>query len=268
MLLRDIITEMPIRVRNINVGRPESSFRSDDIALATSPKGLKKIADIWKNSVVDVDVYLLDVGIDPEKALDIAISGDDSYYSRANPDAANLTGMDGQTFDPESISVIFTNNDGSNRIPLTGWIIAHRLFHTFQSDRVSRYHTANSSPRNLTSQAGNIGIQFEAVMSDIRNAYTQYQYTPTQKKQLAEMMGTTRACRMGNLTTAFELVPECFAQYMLTGRTTLQPLVAVDKNVRPEDLAFCNQEIKSFESYLNRNFETLVRDAVGRVVAL
>lgn len=265
MRIRDLF-EMPIRVNNLNVTDDDSvsSFHPDDRKLLNSPKALRKISDRWGKSRHDVDLYLLNVGHDPEKSLDIAL---DQNYPDDPEWNAILAQLDshGLTFDPKAISVILTNNSGGARLPLTSWIIAHRLYHTFQSDSRSQYHQANSGSSSLTILTSKISTQLLAVLNDLT---TMYRNDGIAMVTMAEMIGASRACREGNLNSTYELIPECFAQFILTGRVKLRPLGEEKFRHTGFSLDNCNKQVMAFERFLNREFETLLSMAQGRVVML
>jgi hypothetical protein len=265
MRINDLLQEMPIRVRNLNV-TPEggvSSFYPDDRKILNSPKALKKISDRWGKSQADVDLYLLDVGVDPEKALDLALLGDIGLMSDDETDyIANLSKMkefDIQ-FDPKAISVILSNNSGAARFPLTAWMIAHRLFHTFQSDRSTQYHQSGKLPHTVTV----ITDQINGVLFDLGN------YNPSVTRyDLVCLMGSSRACREGKLSNTFEFIPECFAQYILTGKVFLRPLPEEQYDSTSEySLEWCNRQVKGLERFLNNIFAGMLNDAKGKIVAI
>jgi len=272
MRFEDFLSEMPIRVNNLNVSPDAKSFHADDKALLNSEKAIAKIKRIWKSSVADVDLYTLDVGLAPDHALSVALDGGGRPEDH---DAETLSGIEkhGVEFDPEAISVILTNNDGGGRLPLTGWIIAHRLYHCFQSARESIYHTANSEHLgpNLVLIAAKISEQLSGIMFDLENYSADY----VPRDLRAALMGSTKACRDNNLTSYYELIPECFAQYMLRGKVSLRdlpskPFIVDGQRFIPNEAnyKYCNKLVRGFERFLNDNFHDLIEAAKGRVVAI
>lgn len=266
---------MPISVHNINVDpdAETSSFHKDDRGIINSPKAIKKIKKIWRSSVADVHVYTLDLKIDPDEALNLAIYG--SYGD------GELDMLKGIKFDPNVINAILTTNQGAERYPITGWMLAHRLFHCFQSDHYSEFHQSAisvdgaDSPNRIVDQIFEQlgGVQFDLENYRITNGHYE---DHLMKRYLSCLMGTTKACREFKLANASELLPECFAQYMLKGKVTLRPLpsekfVIDGRSYYPlpeTDIAECNHVVKSFENFLNRYFPVLIERAKGRVVAL
>ena len=102
-----------------------SSFRAQDRKLLTNPKAITKIKAMWKFPE-DINFNIIcvnhkeaknhiEVGlVDKEYIIKgFAETGDEIYK--------NLKG--------DEINVIFTNNNGSEGVPMTGWIMAHRLGH-------------------------------------------------------------------------------------------------------------------------------------------
>lgn len=264
------LTEAPIEFHTMDykdvAGRPDS-FQKDDRTLFASKKGQAKINKIWHSSVCDVVCYAVNVGENPGEAFNIA------YYGH------NLGGEKGEKGDlvdlhidghPDKITVVFTNNEGAARIPLTGWMIAHRLFHAFSFTREGKYHGGNSTV-TLNHILKRIEDQFYGVMGDIRGSYSD----SLSNVAIAHAIGTTKACRDKNLTGGGELLPEAFAQFMLKGRVTLNQLPHTIKGEHNEDvscyqgnLKFVNQEIQSYENYFNEIFPTLIQACKGRIFAI
>lgn len=268
---------MPISVHNINVDpdAENSSFHKDDRGIINSPKAIEKIKKIWHSSVADVHLYTLDLGVDPDDALNLALYGG---YDNFDDELSVLKGIE---FSPNAINVILTNNQGAERYPITGWMLAHRLFHCFQTERHTEYHQSMvsvdgaDSPNRIVDQIFEQlgGIQFDLENYRITNGHYEDHIT---KLNLSCLMGTTKACREFKLANSSELLPECFAQYMLKGKVTLRPLpsekfVIDGRAYRPlpdTNLNYCNHVVESFESFLNRYFAVLIERAKGRVVAL
>lgn len=221
--------------------RSISSFHQDDQQLMNSPKALRKIEHVWRNSLIDIDLYLYDVGVDPDRALDAVYSN--GLISRIRN--RKIRNIDlGVEFSPDAISVILTNNAGINRIPLTGWMIAHRLFHTFE---VAGKMTNNPMLAHIVNELFDIT---EDALFRIKS------HVNLPNLKLAASIGTTRACRNEALSSPYELVPECFAQYILTGSVRL--------NSTPETAKI----VELLRGYYVDAFDQLLDEARGKVVRL
>ena len=135
--------------------------------------------------------------------------------------------------------IVLSNNATrrDNWMPLTPWIIAHRAFHAVQAERSSSIR----GPRNrhilqpvddwiravvaerdlpfqdLDTPLWTIDTDFIAPDRGAVWAGNSFQNQETWARNLASGM-TSRAARSGRLTVPFEVVPELFAEYLVTGR--------------------------------------------------
>jgi hypothetical protein len=240
------LVEMPLSITPLSDMGGDSSFRPDDVRLVQNKKALEKIHRLWQSSVCDVNLYLVDLKIDPTSALSIAIGGD---YDGRQGVLASLSFLEGMIEPkPQNIGVIFTQNEGSARKPLTGWIIAHRMYHAFQNGRSGPFHNAVSSGAYRLS--GEASAALARTLSRLGGVF--WDENP---KSLACMIGTSKSCRDGTLNSQFELLPECFAQYMLRGAVRLNH---IDEH----------RIVEEFEQELNEIFATLINTAKGSIYAL
>ena len=131
------------------------------------------------------------------------------------------------------INVVFTNNvTGKTKIMLTPWIIAHRWFHILQFTTLDITHILKQFNAILLPVINAYGI--EGVSDDIwgfdvadRSRSFKYRNGPNAVEQLIALyqhIGTMRSCRNDTLDTPTEFLPELFAQYLVTGKVTLNDL--------------------------------------------
>jgi hypothetical protein len=271
------ISEAPIELHNLDYpGRTETapnSFQRDDQYLLNTPKHIERAKKVWHSSVCDVIAYFVDMGVQPDMALDYAQYGHD--LAGGGGDKARLADLHIEGT-PGKITMIFTNNEGTNRIPMTGWIIAHRMLHAFafyRSGTISRYHREIPA---LADQLEKIGKQVTAELRDIRGSFND----KLSLRDIAEMLGSTRACRERKLNVSNELFPECFAQYILKGKVTFRELPeaiqAYHGDGEPGETYTCyqgnlsavNRWAKNFETWLNTEIPHLIDLAKGHVFAL
>lgn len=269
------IFEAPIDLHALdypNVEGKPNSFRRDDQYLHSSPKHVEKIKQLWKSSVADVICYIVNVGVEPETALDIAQYGHDPYGN--NGRLGDLADLDIKPT-PGKITVIYTNNEGARRVPMTGWIIAHRLMHAFAFASEAQYGIRMKGGYDdrepFKDKLEAIAVQYKAVMGDLKGIYA-YELGWI---DYAHTIGSTRACRDGNLSNSQEFLPEHFAQYMLRGKVTLNPLPPAIKSTDGQtysctqgNLNFANKEVQAFEDYLNREFPKLIELCKGRIFSI
>jgi len=116
----------------------------------------------------------------------------------------------------ESINVIFVSNSGANKVPMTPWIMAHRIGHAIQADirgfirRTGAWHDYE--------------IELYDYIKRILSDYYNYDLDRTKfvsDKSLAkfyEAIGTMKSAVNNNLGgRPYEFVYELFAQYITTG---------------------------------------------------
>lgn len=264
------IFEAPIDMHQMDYpntdGRPDS-WRKEDRHLLDTGKHVERTKKLWATSVVDVIIYFVNIGWEPDKALDLALYGHDLHGE--NGQAGDLWELDIKPVE-DKITIIYTNNEGARRIPMTGWMMAHRMFHTFENLRDGRYH-GGSNVDDIKKQMSRIHEQYFAVMADIRSTYN----PSLGFIDFAHTMGTTRACRDGNLSQAVELLPEMLAQYILKGQVKFNELPQQIKSVNEQtysctqgNYSFVNGEVQSFENWLNQEYHVLIEMCKGRIFAI
>jgi hypothetical protein len=119
----------------------------------------------------------------------------------------------------DAINILFVDNDGADKVPMTPWIMAHRLGHALQRDQVYN----NGIWREYESE-------FRTVMSDIFQNYYGKTFrmndsTPNDVQcALFNAIGTQRSSRKGRINRAYEFLYELFAQYITLGKIKLNPL--------------------------------------------
>ena len=147
---------------------------------------------------------------------------------------------------PDGITVIYTNNKGDQKIPMTPWIMAHRLAHSFArrpdgKHLVSEYKSASDAIDSVTD---NILEYHYGVRHPNKNRLA--------RKKFFQEIGTFRSARKGILREDFEFLNEVFAQYLITG--------AIRFNRPPEKMVLSKAWGNDSEVYYLRNEQ---QDAVN-----
>lgn len=128
----------------------------------------------------------------------------------------------------DAINVIFVGNRGANRIPMTPWIMAHRIGHALQAS--SRWGGRRQD--SWGDYESDVEMFFKDILSnvydwDIRGRSFWFGDN-NQEKMLAkffESIGGMRSARQRNLGgRPYEFMYEMFAQFIITGRLTFRPL--------------------------------------------
>lgn len=270
-----VVQEAPIAIHHIDSDSEVSSFRDDDHTITRAPKPVEKIKKIWKTSVADVELYLYDRGLDkdetlntlrlakrtaiPKHKLSQAQRNDELYLDDMEKMVASIVP------NPEAITVVLTNNEGSGRMPLTGWMIAHRLCHAMEISKNTDFGAQPQGLREFMKKS------FRDMANDLEEIYAKTNIYP---KQLSCLIGTTKACRDRTLTQPGELYPECFAQYMLTGKVKLNPLpstVVIDGRsikLNPHTNSYIADDIKYRQTKMMAQFAQIIEMAKGHVFTL
>jgi hypothetical protein len=118
----------------------------------------------------------------------------------------------------DQITIVFTNNAAAERIPLTSWLIAHRIGHAFSAtDRRAWKNTSEGFYKNISYYLKTI-LEDCYNISDRSNPNRAYIYSQTPElRNFLESIGKFRSARMKQLPRTGEFIYECFAQWLLTG---------------------------------------------------
>lgn len=131
----------------------------------------------------------------------------------------------------DAISIVFTNNNGSERMPFTAWIAAHRIGHAFarEKGRRSEHNQYRQASNHLINQLSQImecyGDQNFPHTENKLSGYSSDERTRSNQRvnQLTllhffQQVATFKSAREGNVRDWFEILNELIAQYLTTGR--------------------------------------------------
>lgn len=132
------------------------------------------------------------------------------------------------TDDSESINVIFVNNSGANKVPMTSWIMAHRIGHA-----IRKYGGLKANPA-WEEYIEDINHMFSMILEDVygihvkRNIYGGIGISGDNYDRslgyFFEALGTMSSARNGKLRERpYEFYYELFSQYLLTGSIKMNP---------------------------------------------
>lgn len=213
-----------------------------DRKLVTNPANVKLIEKKFSGCPQVFNLYFVNkVGL--ASVLETGLVTKEWVSDNLGPDVVRAM----QKGDPDGITAIFTNNIADEKMPMTPWIIAHRLGHAFS--RNNFYGQSPNNPPytemgdNLIRESANIlqeAYQYDSGVSGMKslrflpygggdNALNLFR-----KKQLLftsffESIGTFRSARTGDLRDYFEMQHELLAQYITTGSIHFKPLQRVLK---------------------------------------
>ena len=235
--------EMPIQNLNLvgNFDKAHSFRHAQDRKLLSNPKAQQKIIHKWQNTVVDFNMYFVNAPGMAKHAEHGEVSMD---WLQANmPKVAPQLEIN-----PEAINVIFTNNNGAERFPMTAWVIAHRLGHAIQaSGRFNNgarhiqqsFDTArNTLLRNCSEILSSFGKTIPKTDAGFSKLGWYGDADERRKKEnllrsFYHAIGTMKSARDRQLRTEYEFVYELLAQYIVMGKITFNLLPKSFKHGKP-----------------------------------
>lgn len=197
-------------------------YDKQSIGILNSPKGWQKIQDKFNNiNLADFNLYFVkDTGA--WKTREVGKVDPERVKKEFGLDLSKMP-----DYDPDGITVVFTNNAAAEKVPLTPWTIAHRIGHGIYSTFRRQYGNRDGDYEFLN------GKVEDAVLRILRNGYGIPDvngvdvYRKHETRDLFENIGKFRSARMKKLPRTFEFIFECFAQYLFSnGRVSLNDLPA------------------------------------------
>ena len=149
------------------------------------------------------------------------------------------------TFDPKAISLLIAGpiydpsmNDDGNEIPMTPWMVAHRLAHAMMLE-------APEGPREIIMHA----------LRDVIPQATSRPHHIAQVEKYIKQFATMKSARNRTISQG-ELFIELFAQFMMKGTVVLN---TPDPHLGGIDMA------KTITDILNKRYRKFLVNGVGRV---
>jgi hypothetical protein len=252
------------RAREVSERRIES-FRKKDRKLLMNPKAVEKIKRQWEKTPFDFDIYLLQIaalnkpeyreyglvkpGTDVSLAIRLGLAGMSMEdYERW---AEDKTGGEKGKFvmdlpavpnSDDGITILFNGNYGVDKIPLTGWMMAHRLSHAVQrpewsgrrTRRMPEYENFIRSVNNMFREivrpygAGEKLSRYEPwpLEENVWDRYGRGERMTAERTYayIANQIGTMKSARDNRIDRIGEFYHELIAQYLLTGKITFNDL--------------------------------------------
>ncbi len=247
-----------------------SSFRQQDRKLLSNPKAITKIKAMWKFPE-DINFNIICVNHKEAKNhIEIGVV-DQKYIAKGFTETGEdiLKSLKG-----DEINVIFTNNNGSEGVPMTGWIMAHRLGHAIQRSRW-RYpklvYYWDEAIQLYIDSLSNLNEHYNTNFSI--NKRNQSLPLTGPLKYLVNHIGTMKSARDANIRNPYEFLHEMLAQYMITGSIKLNPppLSFKYRNAiikRPENESLDDEWIYDIPHQLKDYFETVLYNLVGKILVM
>lgn len=242
MRLRELrsLTEAPIGdIQHIGDFSKGSSFRKEvDRKMVTNPRMIQRMRSAFKKTSYDFDIFFVNSpGMGNHRETGV-VDWDwiDQNMPKVAPTLHQMTEY-GTGIKSNSINIIFTNNTAAEHVPMTPWIMAHRIAHTMRRNSRNARRT-QYGPGYLDfyfEEAENAFVsETSQILStcygrtDLENIKTDSQLGQKRENQLLymkfwESIGTFRSARENNLRQDFEMLNEMFAQNIIQGKITFRP---------------------------------------------
>lgn len=276
------VDEMAIRqYKTIGNWDRRSSFKHDtDRKILTSPRGIEKIKRQWEKTPVDFDMYLInDPRVNKSDFREVGLVDMDFVRNKMKISAEEIP-EPGQN----TITVIYTSNNGAERYMSSGWILAHRLGHAIRLGRGNTAEKWLEFTNHLRNRVEEILKQVYGIDMQNGSYFNSGNREKYDKvlKYVAQQLGTMKSARDGNMRNWYEFAYELLAQYMLTGKIKLNPLpqslITGIQGWGRKTKAFSKSEearsdineyeLEEFALEIEGDLEMILRSAVGKVFVM
>lgn len=217
------------------------SFRDKrDRTLLTHPRSVERIKNKFDNTDHDFNMFFVNMRNAGKHAeVGILKGGIDEVERRLGKEVADEVRKSNLD---DAINVIFTNNDGAEKMVMTPWIIAHRIAHAFARVDGSRgnqpYTDASDAILRATSEImqnyygyGTSDFPDSERKKDRARYYGAdgpraagyHRNQELMMRNFFQKVCTFRSAREGIIRDWFEVLNELFAQYITTGSIKFNP---------------------------------------------
>lgn len=195
----------------------QGPFTGADKKLVPHHKNIEKATQFFEQTPFDFRLFF----------SNIPGTGRYSEHGEMDPEALKIIfGKDAEEIingSSDAINVVYVGNKGDRKVMLTPWMMAHRFGHAIQAGARGKkewsawkeaekhfFTTVNGLLNDYYSKIGRSG-------GDLK-----YELTP-EYNALFNAIGTQRSSRSGEIRRPYEFLYELFAQYLGTGKVTLNP---------------------------------------------
>lgn len=272
------LTEAPIAdISHIGNWEKNSSFGTQDRKLLNAPKAIAKMKAMWKYPEdVDFNIMLIN-NVEARNWTEEGIVERDRLAQMFPKTITEIEPL----IRSDQVNILYTNNKGSERVPMTGWIMAHRYGHALMRGGKSYYFKEAHEvlDRYLTDVMVGYGINSGSSQNRFSSGYaarTPMLENPITVK-LAQEIFTFRAAREKNLRNSHEALHELLAQFMITGKIGINPLPRQIKwkngyyHYKLDDQDYkqdCHNLEHDLTYELQQYFETAIHGSVGKILVM
>lgn len=275
MRLHELVSEAPLTDYKPlgDFERGKGGFRHDvDKKLVTNPVVIGKVQKFFSRTPYDIRIFPVQVR-GGARWVEYGEVDRDTLVKAVGEDNAQriLTGQS-----PDNVTIVFTNNTGAERIPLTPWMMAHRIGHAIRKGGAAI--AWEQAYKHFWTQLDEImrdyyGLRVERGSYNVSN--------PDQYRAMIDAIGTMRSARQKTISRISEFPYEMFAQYLNTGEVTFNPapqrLVGrkqawgnpqVLRNITPEKQQEASQALETLSRDMELMFNDVMSNAQGRIYVM
>lgn len=177
--------------------------------------------------------------------------------------------------DNDSINIVFTNNKGSERMPLTSWMMAHRIMHAMARENGMYKSYAYTEASDALLDCVSDCLQYYGVQDTVTK--DRHMSSKNRKFQLIMLqffyqVATFKSARDKNIRDWFEILNELGAQYLTTGKIKFNQAPNIIELKGPKgfiyrcsDLEAVNDLLNSLENTMMYYIDIIMSNACNRI---
>jgi hypothetical protein len=208
-----------------------ASFRdARDRRIIQHPKAIERVRKKFGNTSYDFDFYFVNTK-EAKNHTEVGLVNPE--WVKTNLGDEVYAAIE-KNLNQDHIQVIFTNNSGAERVPLTAWMMAHRLGHALarkNSMKESRSQYMNTSNHLINQMSQIMQYYGKNEFPDSEGKLTDRGYNDrsgARKNELTmlfffQTVCTFKSARDKNIRDWFEVLNELIAQYLTTGKIKFNP---------------------------------------------
>ena len=250
----DTVDEMALKTyKTMGDFSKPGPFKDPDYKLVTHPVHIQKVTDFFQRVPHDFRFFMSN------------LPGMRKYQESGEKTPQEIQQMFGEKIAREilqdtgdAITVIYIGNYGQNKVMMSPHTMAHRVGHAITA--AGRYERSKVIPE-WTELYNHFFNQLKKIVVDCyqRPESNRYDYFTTRQQSvdmeakymaLMYQIGTLKSSRERNLNNTYEFLYEMLAQYIRTGKVTLNPLPISAGYGR-----LVGWKTKSFQKYIRINSE-------------
>jgi hypothetical protein len=280
--MKRILNEAPIGELQLKgeweKGSKARGYDKASRGILTSDMGVQKIKTLWNKLPEVVDMYF----VSSKHGWKHTEVGQVPYEFLRDKLHLDIP------IDSDHITIVYTNNKGAEKVPTTGWTLAHRFGHALR--RMKGYNINPSYEdvqKSVDELVDYIGLNLYNKKQVTKDAYN-FSYNSGEdlskiRKAICHALGTFRSARERLLRNSYEFTNELVAEYIVTGKITFNkqyPRIlatrytwghaqgAYKRPLSEEDM----QEVMEYVSYKEEEIQSLlqvlIENSVGNVYVM